>query len=66
MFVRDNLALIARWAREQLQQGAANAEMLEHLRALIDAADALRLNLGLEPEPLADNVIAIEEFKRRA
>jgi hypothetical protein len=66
MFVRDNLALVARWAREQLRDGVDNADTRAQLRRLVDAADALRLSLGYEPEPLADNVIDMQEFKRHA
>jgi hypothetical protein len=66
MFARDHLALAARWARQQLREGPKSATVRRHLRQLIEASDALRLDIGLEPEPLADNVISIQDFRKRA
>jgi hypothetical protein len=66
MFARDHLALAARWARQQLREGPKSAATRRQLRQLIEASDALRLDMSIEPEPLADNVVSIQDFRRRA
>jgi hypothetical protein len=65
MFVRDHLAVVAHWARDQLRDNVNTLEQGLQLRQLIDAADALRAQL--EPNSLrGENVVSIDAFRRRA
>jgi hypothetical protein len=60
MFVRNHLAVVSHWARDQLRDGAETPERAELLRQLIEAADALRQ----EPPMLPGNVVAFEQHHR--
>ncbi len=66
MFIRDHLNIVAQWAREQLATTAQTPTGADVLRQLIDAADVLRDELTYEPETLAENVVALADFRRRA
>jgi hypothetical protein len=66
MFIRDHLNIVAQWAREQLTATAQTPTGADVLRQLIDAADVLRDELTYEPETLAENVITLADFRRRA
>lgn len=66
MFVRDHLAVVAHWARDQLRDSAGSPEQSQLLQQLIDAADALRQDLAPSPRTIAANVVALDEFRQRA
>jgi len=63
MFVSDHLAIVSRWARRQLREGADTAAIAARLQQLIAASDALRKNL--EPAPkLADDIVVLKDYRR--
>ena len=62
MFVRDHLAVVAHWARDQLREGVESYEVGLQLQRLIDAAEALRV--GLAPDTVeAANVISLDAYR---
>ncbi|HYD86319.1 MAG TPA: hypothetical protein VEA80_02490 [Vitreimonas sp.] len=65
MFVRDHLAVVSHWARDQLRDGADTPEHAEALRQLIEAAEALRSELTPAPQSGA-NIISLDQFRQRA
>jgi hypothetical protein len=66
MFVRDHLNIVAQWARLQLSREGVSLTGADLLRQLVDAAEALRDELTYEPEDLAENVVSLADFRRRA
>ena len=62
MFVRDHLAVVAHWARDQLSEGVESHEVEVHLQRLIAAAEALRAELP--PMMMADqNVVSLDAYR---
>ncbi|MDZ4691758.1 hypothetical protein [Terricaulis sp.] len=59
MFIRNHLAVVSHWAKDQLADGAATPEQTEHLRRLIEAADALRADMPDMPT----NVLVMERAR---
>jgi hypothetical protein len=66
MFVRDHLAVVSHWARDQLREGAETPEQGKLLKQLIEAAEALRLDLIMPGPETAPNVIPLDEFRHAA
>ena len=63
MFAREHLAIVARWAKDQLSAGVETPATRQKLKQLIDAADALRAQLG-PPEAWPANVVRLDDFRR--
>lgn len=62
MFVRDHLAVVAHWARDQLREGVESHEIALQLQRLIAAAEALRADL----QPVtteAENVVRLDAYR---
>ncbi|MGE0293591.1 MAG: hypothetical protein AB7P97_14655 [Hyphomonadaceae bacterium] len=65
MFAREYLFLVSRWASDQLRQGAETPAQGRQLRQLIEAADALRVELRPVSET-PENVVPLDARRRRA
>lgn len=63
MFAREYLSVVSRWARDQLRDEVQTAANRRHLRQLIEAADALGVQLPVLSET-PDNVVRLHS--RRA
>lgn len=63
MFVRDHLAVVSHWARDQLRHDAETADKAVLLQQLIEAADALRAELTPAAPP---NVVSLNAFRHVA
>jgi hypothetical protein len=64
MFAREYLAVVSRWAKHQLHQGAATPLQERQLRRLIEAADALGSDLSPVREA-PENVVPLDAYRRR-
>lgn len=60
MFAREYLFIVTRWARDQLRNEVQTAAERRHLRQLIQAAEALHLELPATTEPPA-NVVRLKD-----
>jgi hypothetical protein len=65
MFAREYLFIVSRWARDQLRRGAETPERRRQLRQLIEAAEALRIELPVA-SVMPANVISLEGYARTA
>jgi hypothetical protein len=64
MFAREYLSVVSRWAREQLRQEAQSSANRRHLRQLIEAAEALRVQLPARNRIEGENVIRLADHNR--
>ena len=60
MFAREYLFIVSRWARDQVRNGAQTSADRRHLRQLIEAAEALHLELPAVSEMPA-NVVRLRD-----
>lgn len=65
MFAREYLSVVSRWAREQLRTEVQTAANRRHLRQLIEAAEALRVQIPSAAET-PENVVLLAQHRRRA
>jgi len=62
MFVRDHLAVVAHWARDQLREGVESHEVEVQLQRLIAAAEVLRAELPAMAMD-AENVVRLNAHR---
>ena len=64
MFAREYLSVVSRWARDQLRNEVQTSSNRRHLRHLIEAAEALRMQLPVDA--IADeNVIRLSDRRSK-